>query len=284
MQKLTMSIETELHHMGITYTTLTLLQNKDGVSVWRVETKENSYIIKYFDKAEHRREILNYQILTNLGIPTLNVVAHTASSIVIEDIKQSIYRLGTAEDMNDQKTASLLGMWYKTLHENGREYANKHSLYDECNHFTLENISKIREQTGTSDLHVWAVIEENFNALKSIAMKQPKTLTYNDFYYTNLAVARDNSSAIMFDYNLLGKGYVYADIRNVCSSLGEEAKVAFLLAYGKYNEQEKALDDVISPVVTLHFACQQEKFPSWAKHELEAVKEGKMLVALKNLL
>ena len=37
------------------------------------------------------------------------------------------------------------------------------------------------------------------------------TLTYNDFYYTNLAVLKDGTSAIMFDYNLLGKGYAYAD-------------------------------------------------------------------------
>ena len=36
-----------------------------------------------------------------------------------------------------------------------------------------------------------------------------RTLTYNDFYYTNMMVAKDKSSALMFDYNLLGKGYVY---------------------------------------------------------------------------
>jgi len=270
--------------MGIAHTSISLLQNKDGVSVWRVETKENSYIMKCFDKVEHRREILNYQILTSLEIPTLNVVAHTASSIVLEDINRSIYRLGTVEDMNDPQTATLLGMWYKTLHENGREYSKKHLLYDECDSFTLENISKIKEQTKTSDLHIWEVIEENFDALKSIATKQLKTLTYNDFYYTNLAVARDNSSAIMFDYNLLGKGYVYADIRNVCTSLGEDAKTAFLLAYGEYNEQEKVIDEVISPLVTLHFACQREKFPSWASDELEAVKEGRLLMAIKKLL
>jgi len=131
---------------------------------------------------------------------------------------------------------------------------------------------------------VWEIIEENFDALKSTAMKLPRTLTYNDFYYTDLAIARNNSSALVFDYNLLGKGYVYADIRNVYSSLGEKAKVAFLSAYGEYNEHEKDVDDVVSPLVTLHFACQREKLPNWAMASFEQLKDGKMLVAVRKLL
>jgi predicted nucleotidyltransferase len=275
--------ESELQHMDIAHLALSLLQNKDGVSVWRVEA-DNGYVMKCFEKAEHRREITNYQVLTALGIPTLKVIAHTNYSIVLEDIEQSKYRLGVADDMNSPQVMALVGAWYKTLHENGRVYVNKHSLYDECDCITLENISKIKEQTGTGGLQVWAVIEENFDALKSAAMKLPRTLTYNDFYYTNLAVAKDNSSALVFDYNLLGKGYVYSDIRNVCSSLGEEAKAAFLSAYGGYNVHEKAVDDVVSPLVTLHFACQRENFPSWAAHELEKVKDGQLMAAVTKLL
>jgi len=276
--------ESELQHMGIAHTTLSLIQNKDGVSVWRVEADKNSYVIKCFDKAEHRREITNYQVLTSLGIPTLKVIAHTDFSIVLEDIERSKYRLGVADDMNSPKAMALVGAWYKTLHENGRKYASEHSLYDECDCLTLENISKIKEQTGTSDLQVWVVIEKNFDALKSVAIKLPRTLTYNDFYYTNLAVARDNSCALVFDYNLLGKGYVYADIRNVYSSLGEEAKAAFLSAYGQFNGQEKDVDDVISLLVNLHFACERENFPNWALESLEQVKDGRLLAAVNKLL
>ena len=79
--------ESELYHMGITHTALSLLQNKDGVSVWRVETDMNSYVMKCFDKAEHRREITNYQVLTSLGTPKLKVIAHTDFSIVLEEIE-----------------------------------------------------------------------------------------------------------------------------------------------------------------------------------------------------
>ena len=73
----------------------------------------------------------------------------------------------------------------------------------------------------------------------------------------------------MFDYNLLGKGYAYSDVRNVLSSLSEEAGRAFLDAYGEFDPIEKALDDVVSVVVTLFLACQSDKFPRWAKAILD---------------
>jgi len=61
----------------------------------------------------------------------------------MEDIEHSAYRLGTVEDINDPKTAKLIARWYKTLHENGREYANTYPLYDECDSLTLENLRAI---------------------------------------------------------------------------------------------------------------------------------------------
>ena len=99
-----------------------------------------------------------------------------------------------------------------------------------------------------------------------------KTLTYNDFYYTNMVVARDGSAAFMFDYNLLGKGMVVSDLRNVTYSLSPAAKDAFLAAYGPFDPLEEMLDDVVSPVVTLWLACQRQSFPNWAVDALQEVE------------
>ena len=84
-----------------------------------------------------------------------------------------------------------------------------------------------------------------------------------------MVVAQDKSSALMFDYNLLGKGYAYSDVRNVLSSLSEEAGKAFLDAYGEFDPAEKALDDVVSVAVTLSLACQYDKFSWWVKALLD---------------
>ena len=77
----------------------------------------------------------------------------------------------------------------------------------------------------------------------------------------------------VFDYNLLGEGYIYSDIRNVLYSLGDDAKSAFINEYGNYeNELEVKLDNIISVIITLYFASLKETFPSWGKEYLEVLK------------
>jgi len=85
-------------------------------------------------------------------------------------------------------------------------------------------------------------------------------------------VARDGSAALVFDYDLLGKGYVYGDLRNVCSSLGEKAREAFLAAYGPFDEKEIAVDTVVSELIALHYACQKKNPPRYAQGVLDALR------------
>ena len=48
-------------------------------------------------------------------------------------------------------------------------------------------------------------------------------------------------------------------------------------------EQKKA-DAFIAPLVTLHAACEQELFPSWAEGALKELKNGSILRSLEDLL
>lgn len=277
--------ESELKRMKIDCKAISLIRNKDGVSVWRVTADKGSYVMKCFDKPEYRREIANYRLLISLGIPTLRVIAQTDCSIVIEDIEFSAYRLGTAEDINDPNIAEKISLWYKLLHRNGREYADTHDFIDEYDSLTLDNVRLIQEKTGTRGLRVWEVIEEHFEQIRSAVMSLPRTLVYSDFHYTNLAVARDGTSALVFDYNFLFKSYVYSDIRNVCCSLGnDEARAVFLYAYGEFDEYEVIVDDVASVLSALLIACKHRVFPDWAYGLAEKVKDGRLLTAVERFL
>lgn len=265
-------IQGELNKMGIPCGDILILQEKDGVTVARIVREGQSCVLKCFRREEHKREIRNYRLLSSLGIPTLRVLSATDSAILLEDIDCSpVYRLGIAEDLSDPEVARRIAHWYKQLHRLGYSYASQHgdSLYDEADYFTLENIAFIKEKTGTCSAPVWRELEEHFDAISRVLKDTRRTLTYNDFYYTNLVVARDHSAALMFDYNLLGKGYAYADLRNVTSSLSEEAGKAFLEEYGEFDPNEAVLDAVVSAVVTLYLACKREQFPSWAQNLLE---------------
>lgn len=268
-------IKQELKKLKTPYSTIDLIQNKDGVIVAKVQCDAKSYIIKYFSNEDFKREIKNYQLLDALNITTVKVFGFTDSAILMEDILQSdIFRLATKEDLDDVVIASKIAEWYKLLHTRSKDFAENHSaeLYDETDFITRDNIEFIKEKTGTQSLPVWELIDDNFDIIVSKIKSLPRVLTYNDFYYTNLIVARDKSSAFMFDYNLLGKGYIYSDIRNVCSSLGENAKNAFLKTYGEFDENEIIVDDVASVLVTLYHACQRKTFPSWANSVLNELK------------
>lgn len=263
-----------LRELGLQNCAYTLLQEKEGIRVARVWRQGIPYIIKFFQAADFRREIANYRILAALGVPTLKVHAQTSSALLLEDAAHSpLYRLGTPEDLRDSAVARRIADWYRLLHQKGYAYAARHGadLYDEASVFTREAIAQIQQKTGTQGAPAWKALEERFAAIVQLLQSVPQTLTYNDFYFTNLAVAKDLSSAMMFDYNLLGRGYAYADVRNVTASLEEEARQAFLAAYGALNPLEARLDRVVSTVVTLHFACQRKTFPTWAAAELERV-------------
>ena len=60
----------------------------------------------------------------------------------------------------------------------------------------------------------------------------------------------------------------------MCFSLSEVAKKAFLEEYGKFDISEMIIDNVVSILTTLHFACQKTLFPSWANYALKELHTG----------
>lgn len=269
-------VKQQLHKMHMPFRKIDILRNKDGVIVARVYQNKDSVILKYFQRKDFTREIQNYKILSELEIPTIHVISSTENALLLEDILCSpVYRMGTENDLADPVCARHIAKWYKKLHAKGYDYILRggENLYSETDFFTLHAIDEIKRRTDTQNAPAWKLIEENFTRISSMLSKMRLTLTYNDFYYTNMIVAKDvvPFGAIMFDYNLLGKGYAYSDVRNVLSSLVPGAQEAFLDEYGAYDPAERILDDVVSVVVSLYFACQREQFPEWARCILETL-------------
>ncbi len=266
----------ELEKMGVRALAMELIRDKDGAAVARVDTAEGPRVLKAFHGGGQAREIGNYAALTALGVPTLKLYASTDRALLMEDILESPYRLGVAEDLGDARTAALVARWYRELHSRGHEYAAEHGaeLYDENDALTPENLERVKERTGTAALPVWRLIGENWEKIKAAVDGARRTLTYNDFYYTNLAVARDGGSALMYDYGLLGAGYAYADVRNVCSALRGGAREAFLEEYGPVDGDEARLDAVVSVLNGLISACGRERLPAWSAGLIEELRGG----------
>lgn len=268
-------LQKELAGMGLCADSIDLIRTKDGVHVARVHTGGQTAVLKAFETPEYRREIANYAVLRSLGIRTLRVLAETDAAILLEDADASpVLRLGVPEDMQNPALAEKLAGWYRDLHTLDRAWVTTHGdgLYDENDLITPENLALVRARTGP--LPVWKEMDARMDALLSTLRALPRTLTYNDFAYTNLIAARDGSFAFAYDYNLLGKGYAYADVRNVCSALSPAARQAFCQAYGPVDPTEQAVDAVADTLVTLIAACRRPSFPAWARASLQDLRNG----------
>jgi len=211
---------------------------------------------------------------------------HTKTALLLPDVDEcGKYRLGIEEDLSNPQTAHAVARWYKIMHEKGREYLrlNDTNLYSEFDLITPHNMDMVAHKSGTQDNPLWKVLRDNFSLIRQKIDALPYTLTYNDFYWTNLIVAKDGGSAMMFDYNLLGKGYVYSDVRNVTSSLADEAKQAFFDEYGEERicADEVAADSILVALHGLVVAYEKEQFPWWAEEELDKLKSGELLANLQ---
>jgi len=285
-------LPTALRDLNLLGATTELIQNHDGVQVYRVSLGGHRYVLKTFENRAHAREIENYNLLNLLNIATLPLLRSTPTALLLPDITyDAIFRLGNASDFDDDDTARAIARWYKTLHDAGRRNSFPSNLYDENELITLHNLKAVGEKTETIDNPLWSMIIANFTEISDKIASIPRTLTYNDFYWTNLVVARDRKSAFMLDYNLLGKGYAYADIRNVTTWLSESAAAAFLAEYGNQNINglEVAADKVIAPLVSLIYAFVNYNFslanhPDWVAPSLSALNSGSLLKNLEGWL
>jgi len=278
---------------GTSVTPIRLLSDKDGVLVYKCDFDGIQAVAKLFETDEYKREITNYKLLQKLGIQTIKVLAYEEAAVILEDIDFSeTWRLGVAEDLNDTLIAKNLAAWYFDFHEKGLQIPELGELYCEYDSVTEESITKLSESlpaAAETFLYIAAGIDKLRNAIAALDC----TLTYNDFYWTNLVVRRDNQGAMMFDYNLLGKGFRYADMRNVCSSLSKNAARVFTNEYNRLYESkhkkpmnldaEKQVDAVVSSLFTLYTAYEREIFPSWANDVKEFALSGELLKAAEML-
>ena len=260
--------QSELRHYGISADSARMIRAQNGVIVARVCFGGGSAVVKCFEKPEFGREIANYAILRSCGVPTIAVLAQTDRSILLEDLAASgCYRLGEERDLSDPCVVKAIARWYKLLHTNGRWYVQKHGagMYEEWDEFTLESIFSMRDRFSLLDCEGLKLMIERFDELRTRMDAAPKTLAYNDFYYTNMVVKKDLSEALMFDYNLLGKGCAASDVRNATYWFNEENRGLFFAEYGEVDEELLQLENIAAPVISLISAMKRDIFPEWAE-------------------
>lgn len=181
-EKIFLKAEKEFKKFGITADSFEKIREKEGIALLRIKSGKRSFILKYFDNADFRREIRIYEILEETGIETVEIFGKTKKAILMEDISESkTLRLGKKEDLSDPLVAKALAKWYKKLHSAGYVYLKTHSepFCSENSVITRENLAFIKERTKTENLPVWKTINDKFPLIKNEieSMKKPLIIT-----------------------------------------------------------------------------------------------------------
>ena len=269
----------ETSHLG----TVELIRERHGNRLFRIALGRSSYVLKVFANPETSSEIRAYDLLRNLGVPTLHTIAATDNALLLEDLKvSSDFRLASEDDIEKPEVGVALARWYRTLHGAGSRLRIRQTettfLRREIENLTPASILDLAAKIGSSDRSEWITLADSIDRIKNAAMASAETLTYNDFHWTNLALARAEKPirTIVFDYHLLGLGLRYSDYRNALSSLGQNAAAAFRSEFGETDPREKVLDDLMAPLYALAVAFRRHKFPAWAEPHLELAKTGEI--------
>ena len=121
-----------------------LIRSKAGVSVFCLEAEGEKLILKVFENPEDRREISNYHLLGELGIPTLPVMGYTEEAILLPDVNASEkHRLGVEADLQNVQVAKAIAKWYRMLHDKGRKFLEKEEWLVNLPLYAIDQITKI---------------------------------------------------------------------------------------------------------------------------------------------
>lgn len=261
-----------------------LVREKKGVFVYRCLFQGELAIAKYFVHEADRREIDNYRLFSEANVETVRVYALCERCVLMEDVEASAqWRMGVEEDLSDDRVARAIARWYVGLHAPDGGMRMRWSENDQLNRKNMELLQNRLPEAQT----LWEYVCENLDLVEEIIQSMPSVITYNDFHWSNLAVRKDKGAALMLDYNLTGRGYRYADLRNVTEALSEKSGKDFMEEYERtyrrlYRREldvgwEKQADDVISPILGLINACERAEFPKWTNALKSAATDGTLL-------
>ena len=274
-----------------------VLQAREGRYLLRLRRAGEACVLKWSHGPEARHEARAYALLADLGVPTLRVLARAEAALLLEDLDASpSWRLATPEDVSQSATGRAVTEWYRALHGAGRRWQAAQPvppewLPREADALTPERLRWMGARLDMPGDPLWDLAAGHIASLQAAARSLPETLTYNDFFWANLALSRPRDDAarqalraVVFDLHLLGIGLRHSDCRNVTSSLGPAAASAFRQAYGPTDRREALLDAALAPLYSLWVAIQRTTLPAWVEEDVRRLGTGALERALRAAL
>lgn len=280
----------ELNKIGINLVDMELIREKDRISIYRVVVEEQTLILKIIDNPKYLKEIILYKLFQKINLNTIQTYAMTDHCILMEDISTSKFlRLGKETDMTNPKIMYALGEWYKKLHTEGVDLINYLKTDPSFTNLSLEllnesNIKQLSSYLELEDNRFFEIMLGNLTNIRNKIFSFEETLCYQDFYYENLVVSKDESIAFMFDYNMINIGYVESDLNNALWFSDDKSKCAFFENYGYVSELKMNFFYLINKVITLIDETKKGKKAKYIDDIIRTIRDGEMLELLNEVL
>lgn len=210
---------------------LLLLREKEGIALFRVLQPEGPAVLKLFTGETGRAEPAFYKLLAAEGLQTLPPFQMDAKALLLPDLHApGRYALAGEQHMASPGHMEALGRWYRALHQIPVERHPWLPLSKEWAALSPEGLAR-----AWPALAAQGAGPELLSRLERLIHKAaglPLRLCYNDFYYVNLVVGREEPGAFMMDYGRMGLNHPALDLVNALWFSPPDARAAFLSSYG----------------------------------------------------
>lgn len=257
-----------------------LHQRRDRV-LYRLRSGSDSYVLKHYPNTGNAAEVAVYELLGSLGVPIVPLMASTGNALLLADLQASPgWRLATPHDLTDRSVGQGIARWYASLHRagelQGRSTDRPAILVDGYEALSVEMLTQTGQRLGLSEVPAWQRATAELDRFKAEQRALPRSLLYNDFHYSNLALhdGEPTLRAVMFDLHLLGTGPTVCDYRNVVTGLEGAARNAFRDTYGTPTSHELALDAPLALLAALCAVDADTPVPRWARGLCQEVADG----------
>jgi hypothetical protein len=267
-----------LHRLGLDPAVpVETIRERQGHGVFRLRPAAESLVVKVWSDPAAATEVRAYRILADLGVPTIRVIGTTDRAILLEDLEISArWRPAIDDDLATPQMISALADWYRLLHQAGSPPGPwAAEIPDEYAHLSVDAMRRAGRSLDLDRKARWIKAANAVEPLLITWKTLPRTLIYNDFHVSNLAVARTTAQSVMIDFDRLRIGTAAGDLRNVTGQLNPTARQVFLEEYGPVREPELIID---APLAVIGALCGLDptlpRIPRWARVLRDEVVDG----------
>lgn len=250
---------------------LEVLKIKDDIFVLLLENMDNSYIVKYYQKGVDRELLKEKMQLASYGVDA-GIVLYTDKIVVLENfVKNEVYDIVKIEDLKNEEVIKILARWIKKIH--GIKDLNFKNYKD---YFCLSNINYMIEKFKLKSNSFLKYILNNFHNIKLKLDRSIKGVCCNRVELENIVISKEKTDVFVNNMEDFCYGFVANDIDAMMDLLDGNGRKIFLDEYGKVEEIECLLNEVVGCVIALIIASKESEFPSWCSKYFNLINGDKI--------